>query len=153
MPTPSGDPGSPRTAWTNAFRGAGGVLAGGAVATFGDAGRLRVELEYFFREAAHNETSPVQGRGGVTVAKLDGEVVSAEDRIGSVTAHGLFANVQLDLASRHRARGELFQNWLGGTTPRPRSARHGPLNAPTASAGDRSVPSARPYTMASICSQ
>ena len=96
MSTPSGDPGSPRTAWANAFGGAGGIPAGGAVGYgFGDAGRLRVELEYFFREAAHNEASPVQGRGGVTVAKLDGEVVSAEDRIGSVTAHGLFANVQL----------------------------------------------------------
>ena len=104
MPAFCGDPGSPRTAWANAFGGAGGILAGGAVGYgFGDAGRLRVELEYFFREAAHNETSPVQGRGGVTVAKLDGEVVSAEDRIGSVTAHGLFGNLQLDLASFGRA--------------------------------------------------
>ena len=99
MPAFCGDPGSRRTAWTNAFRGAGGVLAGGAVGYgFGNTGRLRVELEYFFREAVHNEASPVQSRGGVTVAKLDGEVVSAEDRIGSVTAHNLFGNLQIDLA-------------------------------------------------------
>ena len=83
MPAFCGDPGSPRTAWTNAFEGAGGVLAGGAVGYgFGDAGRLRVELEYFFREAAHNEASPVQGRGGVTVgqARRRGGVGRGPDR-------------------------------------------------------------------------
>ena len=104
MPAFCGDPGSPRTAWTNAFGGAGGILAGGAVGYgFGDTGRLRVELDYFFREAVHNEASAVQSRGGVTVAKLDGEVVSAEGRIGRVTAHSLFGNLQLDLARLGRA--------------------------------------------------
>ncbi len=104
MPGFCGDPGSPPTAWTNTFEGAGGVLAGGAVGYgFGDAGRLRLELEYFFRETAHNETSPIQGSGGVTVAKLDGEVVMAVDRIGSVTSHNLFGNLYFDFPDRGRA--------------------------------------------------
>ena len=49
-----------------------------------ESGRLRLELEYFHRETAHNETSAVEGSGGVTVAKLDGELVAAEDRIGII---------------------------------------------------------------------
>ena len=61
-----------------------------------------MELEYLFRETAHNETSPIEGRGGVAVAKLGGEVVEAVDRIGSVTSHNLFANLYLDFINRSR---------------------------------------------------
>ena len=65
---------------------------------FGDAGQLRLKLEYFFRETVHNEASAIQSRGGVAVAKLDGEAVSADDRIGSVTSqpqpgHALYVGV------------------------------------------------------------
>lgn len=103
MPAFCGDPDSPPTAWTNAFEGAGGILAAGAVGYgFGDAGRLRIELEYLFRETVYNETSAIQGRGGVTVAKLDGEVVSADDRIGSVTSHNVFGNLYFDFVNRSR---------------------------------------------------
>jgi len=103
MPAFCSDPASPFTAWTNTFAGAGGILAGGAVGYgFGDTGRLRVELEYFFRETVHNETSAVQSRGRVTVAKFDGEVVAADDRIGSVTSHNLFGNLYFDFANRGR---------------------------------------------------
>lgn len=103
MPAFCSDPDSPPTAWTNTFTGAGGILAGGAVGYgFGDAGRLRVELEYFFRETVHNETSAVQSSGRVTVAKLDGEVVAADERIGSITSHNVFGNLYFDLANRSR---------------------------------------------------
>ena len=103
MPVFCSDPDSPLTAWTNTFDGAGGILAGGAVGYgFGDAGRLRVELEYFFRETVHNETSAAQGSGRVTVAKFDGEVVAADGRIGSVTSHNVFANLFVDFANRSR---------------------------------------------------
>ena len=103
MPSFCHDPNAPGTRWTNAFDGAGGILAGGAVGyRFTDGGRLRLEVEYFFRETAHNETSAIEGRGGVSSAKLDGEVVVAEDRIGSVTSNNLFGNVYFDFLSRSR---------------------------------------------------
>ena len=98
-----GGPDAPTTEWVNAFRRGSGFLAGAAVGYgFGRDGRLRVEAEYFFREAAYDETSPIEGRGGVTVGKLDGEVVVAEDRLGSVTSHNLFANVYRDFAGGGR---------------------------------------------------
>ena len=98
-----GGPDAPATEWVNAFRRGSGVLAGAAAGYgFGRDGRLRVEAEYFFREAACDETSPIRGRGGVAVAKLDGEVVVAEDRIGSVTAHNLFGNFYYSLGGGGR---------------------------------------------------
>ena len=103
MPAFCTGPDAPRTTWTNAFEPAGGLLTSGAVGyRFREDGRLRLELEYFFRETVHNEESPIEGRGGVAVAKLDGEVVVAEDRIGSVTSHNLFGNVYFDLTNRSR---------------------------------------------------
>ncbi len=94
---------APTTEWANAFGPGRGVLAGVAVGyRLGGDGGLRVEAEYLFREAVYDETSPIEGHGGVAVAKLDGEVVVAEDRIGSVTSHSLFANVYYDFAGRGR---------------------------------------------------
>ena len=103
MPAFCSDPNAPGTGWTNTFDGAGGIVAGGAVGyRLTESGRLRLELEYFYRETAHNETSTVEGSGGVTVAKLDGELVAAEDRIGSVTSNNLFGNVYFDFTNRSR---------------------------------------------------
>lgn len=103
MPSFCYDPSAPGTDWSNVFDGAGGILARGAVGyRFTDAGSVRIEVEYFFRETAHNETSASEGRGGVTAAKLDGEVVVAEDRIGSVTSNNLFGNLYYDFISRSR---------------------------------------------------
>ena len=99
MPAFCGDPNAPGTAWTNAFDGAGGILAGGALGyRFPGSGRLCAELEYFYRETAHNETSAADGRSGAAVAKLDGEVVVGQDRIGSITS----CNVYLYFTSRGR---------------------------------------------------
>ena len=103
MPAFCDDPNAPGTSWTNTFNRAGGILAGGAMGyRFTATGRLRLELEYFYRETAHNETSDIEGRGGVTAAKLAGEVRAAEERIDSVTSHNLFGNVYFDLANGSR---------------------------------------------------
>ena len=105
MPAFCGDPNAPGTAWTNAFDGAGGILAGGALGyRFPGSGRLCAELEYFYRETAHNETSAAEGRSGAAVAKLDGEVVVGQDRIGSITSHNLFGNVYLDFTAAAASR-------------------------------------------------
>ena len=86
-----GGPDAPTTEWTNAFERGAGFLGGGGVGYgFGRRGRLRVEAQYLFREAVYDEASPIEGRSGVAVAKLDGEVVVAEDRIGNLTSHNLF---------------------------------------------------------------
>lgn len=98
-----GGPDAPTTGWANAFGRGTGVLAGAAVGYgFGRRGRLRVEAEYIFRAAVYDETSPIEGRSGVAVAKLDGEVVVAEDRIGSLTSHHLFGNVYYDFPGQGR---------------------------------------------------
>ena len=98
-----GGPDAPATEWVNALgRGSGGLAGAAAGYGFGDDGRLRMEAEYFFRQAAYDETSPIRGRGGVAVAKLDGEVVVAEDRIGSLTSHNLFGNIYYGLGGRGR---------------------------------------------------
>ena len=98
-----GDPNAPGTSWTNTFDGAGGILAGRAAGyRFTEYGQLRVELEYFYRETAHNETSAAEGHGGVAVAKLDGEVAVGEDRIGSITSHNVFGNGYFDFTNRSR---------------------------------------------------
>ena len=103
MPAFCSDPNAPGTAWTIAFDGAAGILAGGALGyRFTGSGRLRGELEYFYRETTHNETSAVAGSSGAAVAKLDAEVVVALDRIGSITLHNLFGNAYFDLTSRSR---------------------------------------------------
>lgn len=103
MPSSCDDPNAPGTHWSNAFEDAAGILAGAAAGyRLRDGGPLRLELEYFFRETAHNETSPIQGRGGVSAAKLDGEVVLAQDRVGSVTSNNLFGNLYYDFHGRGR---------------------------------------------------
>lgn len=103
MPGFCDDPNAPGTNWSNAIDRANGILAGAAVGyRFKDAGRFRMEFEYFYRETAHNETSAIEGRGGVSAAKLDGEVVIAEDRIGSLTSSNLFGNLYYDLIRSNR---------------------------------------------------
>lgn len=103
MPAFCSDPNAPGTTWTNTFAGAGGILASGALGyRFTESDRLRLELEYFYRETVHNETSGIEGRSGVAVAKLDAEVVTADDRIGSITSDNVFANVYFDFVNRRR---------------------------------------------------
>ncbi len=109
MPAFCGDPDAPQTAWTNAFDGASGILAGGALGyRFPGSERLRVEIEYFYRESVYNQTSGIESSGGVAVAKLDGEVVAADDRIGSATSRNLFGNLYYDFTNRSRA-----TPWIG----------------------------------------
>ena len=104
-----GGPDAPTTGWVNAFGRGTGVLAAAAVGYgFGRRGRLRVEAEYLFREAVYDETSPIEGPSGVAVAKLESEVVVAEDRIGSLTSHHLFGNIHYDFPGQGR-----FTPYLG----------------------------------------
>ena len=87
--------------WKTTYDRDAGILAGlSAGYRFG--GRLRVEAEWFHRESAYDQTSPVTSATGDTFAKLDGEIQRAEDRIGSLSSQNVFANVYVDFPGRSR---------------------------------------------------
>ena len=87
--------------WKTTYDRAAGILAGlSAGYRFG--GRLRVEAEWFHRESAYDQTSPVTSATGDTFAKLDGEIQRAEDRIGSLSSQNVFANAYIDFPGRSR---------------------------------------------------
>ena len=100
-PLAPGDPdcANPGTSvWGSAVGSAGGLLAGAVLGyRLPDTG-FRVEVEYFYRESAFNETAAVTAAGGATLAKLGGELQRAEDRIGSVTSNNLFGNAYYDFS-------------------------------------------------------
>ena len=83
--------------WRNDFDGARGLLAGAAVG-YRFSERWRAEVEYLFSESRYNEASPIRDPSGVPfVERFGPELPRAEERIGSVTLHGLFANVFFDM--------------------------------------------------------
>jgi opacity protein-like surface antigen len=87
--------------WKTAYDRAAGLLAGlSAGYRFGE--RLRVEAEWFHRESEYDQTSPVASATGDTFTKLGGEIQRAEDRIGSISSHNVFANVYVDFPSASR---------------------------------------------------
>ena len=87
--------------WKTAYDQAVGIQAGlSAGYRFG--GRLRVEAEWFHRESAYDQTSPVASATGITFAKLDGEIQRAEDRIGSVSSHNFMGNLYVDFPTGGR---------------------------------------------------
>ena len=101
--------------WYNNFDGAEGILAGAAIGyslrdKFPDhaLGRLRLELEYFYRDSNYDQTSPIPGATGPAGDKLVQELVVATDRIGSVTSNNLFGNLYIDFPNKSR-----FTPYLG----------------------------------------
>ena len=89
-------------AWTSHFDGASGIFAGAAVGRrVGQ--RLRVELEYFYREANFDRTSPIISPSGKPYTELFGpELPRAEEHLRDLIAHNLFANVYLDFPNTSR---------------------------------------------------
>ena len=101
--------------WHNNFDSAEGILAGAAVGyslreKFPDRalGRLRLELEYFYRDSNYDQTSPLPGATGAEGDKLVQEIISATERIGSVTSNNLFGNLYIDFPNKSR-----FTPYLG----------------------------------------
>ena len=89
-------------AWTSSFDGASGIFAGVALGRqFGQ--RLRVELEYFYREANFDRTTPIISPSGKPYTDLFGpELPRAEEHLGDLIAHTLFANAYLDFPNASR---------------------------------------------------
>lgn len=95
--------------WENGFDSAEGILAGAALGydirgkhPGRGWGRLRLELEYFFRDTGYDQTSPIPGATGVQDDKLAQEIRTAIDRIGNLSAHNLFTNLYLDFPNSSR---------------------------------------------------
>ncbi len=82
--------------WQTAFDPAYGTLAGLAVG-HRVSDWFRMEVETFHRESEYDQTSPVASATGDTAGKLEGEIVRAEDRIGSVSSRNIFLNLVFDL--------------------------------------------------------
>lgn len=86
--------------WTNAFGRAEGLLGGAALGyrlSGADADgawrRIVVEIEYFYRDTVYDETEELPAARGTAADKLAQEIVTATDRIGSVSGHHLFVNL------------------------------------------------------------
>lgn len=82
--------------WQAAFDSANGVFAGLAVG-HRITDWLRMEVETFHRESEYDQTSAIASATGDTAGKLAGEIVRAEDRIGSVSSRNVFLNLVFDL--------------------------------------------------------
>ena len=93
--------------WENDFGSGEGVLFGSALG-YQVEGLLpfrlpfRIELEYFYRNTSYDEASEVAVGGGQVLSKIVQEIVRAEERIGDLDSHNLFANLYLDFANNSR---------------------------------------------------
>lgn len=84
-----------RNAWTSVFDRAAGVL-GGAAGGYRAGQRFRLEVEYFYRDSAYDQTSPILGASGETRERIAGEVARAREHVYSMTSHNLFGNAYVD---------------------------------------------------------
>ena len=91
--------------WKNKFDSAEDLLAGAALGyslreQYPDnllLGRLRIEIEYFYRNAEYDQTSSIPGAAGESGDKLAQEIQTATERIDSIAGHNLFGNLYFDL--------------------------------------------------------
>ena len=102
-----------RDDWVNQFARATGLQTSwvlgyrfGADASGRRWHHMRTEVEYFYRTTAYDQTVAVPGlsagSGSVTADKLNQELQTATDYVGSVTARSLFANLYWDVRTRRR---------------------------------------------------
>ena len=103
--------------WAVDFNGGQGILLGTAIGySIGDNNPqhifsgIRMEVEYFYRQSRHNQSSQVRGLSGATQQKIDrGEFADGPyETLGSVVSHNLFANVFYDFDNDTR-----FTPYLG----------------------------------------
>ena len=95
--------------WKSTFDSGQGILAGVAVGyRLGGpeerlGGRLRIEVEYVFRESVYDQTTPVlSSTTGVARDKLSNEAFRVVEYVGSLTSHNLFGNLYYEFANSSR---------------------------------------------------
>ena len=101
--------------WQNTFDSASGILAGVAAGyslreTYPDSflGRLRLEVEYVYRNTGYDQTVDIPSAAGESGDKLDQEIRRATDRIDSISSHNMFGNLYVDFETEGR-----FTPYLG----------------------------------------
>ncbi len=97
------------TYWQDVFDATEGMLAGAGMGyrlyeRYPNRlwGRFRLELEYFYRDSEYDQTTPVSNAAGDNFQKLEGEILTAEERLGSLTSHNLFGNLYFDFVNTSR---------------------------------------------------
>ena len=89
--------------WTSTFGEALGLLAGAALG-YRLSPRLRLEVEYGFRQATYDARSNIVAPGGTPYVALFGaELPRAEERIGDIAAHGVLTSLLFDFPNASRA--------------------------------------------------
>ncbi len=88
------DTAPPRSSWTNAFGGGGGVGTG--IALGYDWGAIRFEGEYFHRVTVYGDQADMDIFDDVTLDKREQEIELAYGRVGDLQSHGVFVNVYYD---------------------------------------------------------
>ena len=107
------DPRRPGDSWKTEFDGTADILAGVFAgyslqdrfsSSNGLLGRFRLEMEYFHRDSAFDASADVRFGAGASEFAADqaGEVVLAQDRLGSIAGHNVFGNLYFDFPSRGR---------------------------------------------------
>ena len=88
--------------WENDFGSAEGVLFGTALGYYIGGSRFRVEVEYFYRNIDYDKASEITVGGGQVLSKVVQEIVRAEERVGDLDSHNVFANLYMDFANSSR---------------------------------------------------
>ncbi len=95
--------------WQNVFGGADGILAGMAVGyslseTYQGhfLSRFRLELEYFYHSTEYDQTNTIPDASGESGDKLAQEILTATDRIDSLSSHNIFGNLYIDFQANNR---------------------------------------------------
>jgi opacity protein-like surface antigen len=88
--------------WENHFGADEGILFGTALGYYIADSRFRVEMEYFYWDTGYDDTSEISLVVGDVLTKVVEEIVRAEERIGDLSSHNLFANVYYDFANDSR---------------------------------------------------
>ena len=88
--------------WENGFGSAEGVLFSTALGYHIGSSSFRVEVEYFYRNTDYDKASEITVGGGQVLSKVVQEITRAEERIGDLDSHNLFANLYMDFANSSR---------------------------------------------------
>ena len=88
--------------WEDDFGSAEGVLFGTALGYYIGGSRFRVEVEYFYRNTGYDKASEITVGGGQVLSKVVQEIVRAEERVGDLDSHNVFANLYMDFANSSR---------------------------------------------------
>ena len=91
------------TGWLTQFDGGFGIASTAIIGRHLDGTGLwkniSVEIEYSYGESSLDQTQSIRSRSGVARDKLSNEIYRAQEHIGKITSHSLFANLRYNFRS------------------------------------------------------